>query len=84
LESPDDPVLAEFGDAELDAARSDIEALLEQLEAGRFEVTHHPHRALCLDCPARERLCSQEKAAQMRDSPDPAIPPVLDAERVAA
>ena len=23
-----------------------------------FEVTDRPHRALCLDCPARERLCS--------------------------
>ncbi len=47
--------------------------LLERLAAGRFEVTEHPHRELCLDCPARERLCSHDTAAQMREDPDPAI-----------
>jgi hypothetical protein len=65
-----------FDEAELDVARSRIEALLERLAEGRFEVTDRPHRALCLDCPARERLCSHQQSAQLRDSPDPPIEPI--------
>jgi ATP-dependent exoDNAse (exonuclease V) beta subunit len=75
LEQPGDPVRTSFGTSELDSARAGIESLLGHLAAGRFEVTEHPHRDLCLDCPARERLCSHETAAHMRDDPDPAIPP---------
>jgi ATP-dependent helicase/nuclease subunit A len=75
LESAADPVRSVFGTAELDSARAGIEALLGRLAAGSFEVTEHPHRDLCLDCPARERLCSHEAAAHMRDEPDPAIVP---------
>jgi RecB family exonuclease len=75
LERPDEPVRRTFGVRDLDAARGRIERLLERLAAGRFDVTEHPHRDLCLDCPARERLCSHETAAQMRDDPDPAIVP---------
>ena len=47
--------------------------MLERLAAGRFDVTDRPHPALCLDCPARERLCSHHTAAQMREDPDPPI-----------
>ncbi len=75
LERPGSPVRESFGDDDLAAARGRIEAVLKRLAAGRFEVTQHPHRALCLDCPARERLCSHEAAAQMRDDPDPPIAP---------
>ncbi len=75
LERPDSPVRESFGEDDLEAARGRIEGVLERLAAGRFEVTQHPHRALCLDCPARERLCSQDTAAQMRDDPDPPIRP---------
>ena len=78
LERPDSPVRQGFGDTELGAARERVEALLERLAAGRFDVTHHPHRSLCLDCPARERLCSHETAAQMREDPDPPIVPAGD------
>jgi hypothetical protein len=70
-----------FGQAELDAARERIEGLLGRLGAGEFGVTHHPHRAICHDCPARERLCSHEPAAHMRDDPDPPIVPVPRSER---
>jgi ATP-dependent helicase/nuclease subunit A len=73
LEQPEPPVREQFGEAELESARGRIEALLQRLAAGRFEVTDRPHRALCLDCPARERLCSHDTAAQMRDDPDPPI-----------
>jgi ATP-dependent helicase/nuclease subunit A len=81
LESPDDPVRHVFDQPALDAARERIEALLGRLGQGEFEVTHHPHRAICHDCPARERLCSHETAAQMRDEPDPPIVPVPRSER---
>ena len=73
LERPAEPVRASFRDQELDEARAGIERLLGRLAEGRFEVTDRPHRDLCLDCPARERLCSHEAAAQLRDAPDPPI-----------
>jgi hypothetical protein len=75
LERPDPVVRTRFDDEELAAARRRVEALLERLAAGRFEVTDRPHRALCHDCPARARLCSHETAAQMRDDPQPPIEP---------
>ena len=81
LERPDAPVRHTFGPDELDQARARIEGLLGRLRAGEFEVTDHPHRALCHDCPARERLCSHEPAAQMRDDPDPPVVPVPRSER---
>jgi hypothetical protein len=60
---------------ELDRARAHVIELLGGIAAGDFEVTHHPHAALCADCPARERLCSHETAAKMRPDPDPPIVP---------
>ncbi len=75
LERPDPAVRARFDVAGLQAARGRVEALLERLAAGRFEVTERPHRALCHDCPARARLCSHEAAAQMRDDAEPALEP---------
>ena len=75
LERPEAPVTESFGEPELDAARARVQALLQRLAAGRFEVTDRPHRSLCLDCPARARLCSHEPAAQLRDSPEPPVPP---------
>jgi hypothetical protein len=75
LEEPDPPVRESFAEAELAEARGRIEAVLERLAAGRFEVTHNPHRALCLDCPARERLCSHSTANQMREDPEPPVEP---------
>ncbi len=76
LERPDAPVRHTFGRDELGQARARIEGLLGRLGAGEFEVTHHPHRAICHFCPARERLCSHEPAAQMRNDPDPPVVPV--------
>ena len=73
LERPEPAVRERFSEADLDAARRRIEAVLERLAAGRFEVTNRPHRALCLDCPARERLCSHGPAETTRESPEPPI-----------
>jgi ATP-dependent helicase/nuclease subunit A len=58
LERPDRPVERVFEPGDLDAARRRIERLIAGVAAGRFEVTPQPHRALCVDCPARDRLCS--------------------------
>jgi ATP-dependent exoDNAse (exonuclease V) beta subunit len=68
LERADEPVRESFGETELEAARDRVDAVLERLAAGRFEVTNRPHRALCADCPARERLCSYPIELTMRDS----------------
>jgi ATP-dependent helicase/nuclease subunit A len=75
LERPDEPVRESFDDAGLDSARARVEAVLRRLAAGAFDVTDRPHKTLCADCPARERLCSHGTAAQMRDDPDPPIVP---------
>jgi ATP-dependent helicase/nuclease subunit A len=71
LEQPEAPARESFGEAELGAANDRVEALLKRLAAGRFDVTNSPHRSLCADCPARERLCSYPIELTMRDSPEP-------------
>jgi ATP-dependent exoDNAse (exonuclease V) beta subunit len=76
LERPDDPVLERFDAGRLDRARTGIESLLDRLESGSFEVTDKPHRSLCYDCPARERLCAHGPEATMRDAPEPPIEPM--------
>jgi ATP-dependent helicase/nuclease subunit A len=75
LERPDAPIRETFDQAGLDQARARVEELLARLSEGSFEVTRRPHRALCHDCPARERLCSHELGAMMRDEPNPPIEP---------
>ena len=75
LERPRDPVLHSFDDAALDRAHGGVAALLAELRTGEFEVTRRPHRRLCHDCPARERLCSHSKDAKMRKDPDPPVDP---------
>jgi ATP-dependent helicase/nuclease subunit A len=71
LERPHEPVRESLGEPELEAARGRVEAALERLAAGRFEVTDRPHKGLCADCPARERLCSYPIEVTMRDLPEP-------------
>jgi len=80
LEQPGQPVRETFGEAELNAARARVKSVLERLAGGGFEVTKHPHKALCADCPARERLCSHTMEAQMRDDPEPPIEPGTEGE----
>jgi len=52
-----------LGGNELEATRAELEALVEGIGAGRFDLTDSPHWALCNDCPARSRLCSYPKEA---------------------
>jgi len=57
LERPAEPVSEEFDAAALALARRRLEALVERIRAGHFEVTDEPFAALCLGCPAAARLC---------------------------
>jgi ATP-dependent helicase/nuclease subunit A len=63
------PVERAYGDDELAVARKELERLVAGIEAERFEVTSTPHRALCFDCPARERLCSHPPERTMAAAP---------------
>jgi RecB family exonuclease len=84
LEQPHTPVRASFGDEQIEAARSGVESLLAELRSGSFEVTRRPHKRLCLDCPARERLCGHEPAATLRQEPEPPIEPAGRGKRAPA
>jgi len=57
LERPAEPVGEEFDADALALARRRLEALVERIRAGHFEVTDEPFAALCLGCPAAARLC---------------------------
>ena len=65
LERTERPVEHRFDDQRLRAARLELERLVAGVRGGRFEVTPEPHRALCFDCPARDRLCSHEPSLTM-------------------
>ncbi|MGH2956547.1 MAG: UvrD-helicase domain-containing protein [Solirubrobacterales bacterium] len=80
LERPELPVRERFDGDALSEARARTEALLDRLAAGRFPVTDGPHRALCRDCPARERLCIHGAELTMRDSPLPPASMIAPAE----
>jgi len=58
LERPDEPAIEELDRERIAAARGGLEAVIEEIAAGRFEVTEEPDWPLCHDCPARRRLCS--------------------------
>lgn len=57
LERPDEPVIEVHGPERIEATRERLATIVAGITAERFEVTEHPHRALCHDCPAREALC---------------------------
>ena len=57
LERPTEPVVERFDADALALARRRLEALVERIRSGHFEVTREPFAALCLGCPAAARLC---------------------------
>ncbi|MDX6581088.1 MAG: hypothetical protein QOI10_272 [Solirubrobacterales bacterium] len=61
LEAPDDPVIEEFDPERLAAAREHLEAMVERMRGGVFEVAAEPFPALCFGCPAAARLCPRPK-----------------------
>ena len=52
---------ATYDSEALAQARQRLESLVAGIRTGSFDVTAAPHRGLCLECPARERLCSHPK-----------------------
>jgi ATP-dependent helicase/nuclease subunit A len=66
LDQGGEVVTHDFEPADLEDAAGELEELIGQVRAGRFEVTPDPHHALCWDCPARARLCSHPLEATGR------------------
>jgi ATP-dependent exoDNAse (exonuclease V) beta subunit len=67
LERPEAPVEQRFEPDQVAALAAEVEELAGAVARGRFEVTETPERALCLDCPARERLCVHPPDLTLRD-----------------
>ena len=61
LDAPGEPVAEEFREAELAAARAELERLHRRIQDGEFEVTESPTSAICFGCPAAARLCPRPK-----------------------
>jgi len=57
LESPGEPLVERFEPAASAALGEQLAAVCAEIAGGSFDVTDKPERALCHDCPARERLC---------------------------
>ena len=66
LEAPESPVGRRYAVGEADALEREIAALVHAVQGGRFPVAEHPHRELCLTCPARRRLCSWDEELTLR------------------
>ncbi|MBA3300249.1 MAG: UvrD-helicase domain-containing protein, partial [Thermoleophilaceae bacterium] len=69
LERPGEPVVERYGPEDVEAIEASLAEHTRGIEAGEFAVTAAPHRALCFDCPARERLCIHGPEETMRDAP---------------
>jgi ATP-dependent exoDNAse (exonuclease V) beta subunit len=67
LERPEAPVEHRFEPDHAAALAAEVEGLAGAVARGRFEVTETPERALCLDCPARERLCVHPPELTLRE-----------------
>ncbi|MCW3064622.1 MAG: UvrD/REP helicase, partial [Solirubrobacterales bacterium] len=57
LERPEDTVAARFNAGESPALEEELTARASGLLRGEFAPSRHPHRELCLGCPARPGLC---------------------------
>ncbi|MBA2567148.1 MAG: PD-(D/E)XK nuclease family protein, partial [Thermoleophilaceae bacterium] len=68
LERPEEPVERRFGEHEAAGITDEVAGLAGAVAAGRFTVTESPERSLCLDCPARERLCVHGPELTLRDA----------------
>ena len=67
LERPDAPAVARYTRAELRELEDELAARLASAWAQPFAVSPRPHRALCLTCPGRGRLCSWSESETLRE-----------------
>jgi ATP-dependent exoDNAse (exonuclease V) beta subunit len=69
LRRPETLVATRFRAAQRDRLEAELQARLEGLRAGRFEVSADPNRERCGGCPGRARLCSHGEEMTRRESP---------------
>jgi len=62
LERPDEPAVAVYEAADMEALEQELLGLARGVAEGRFEPSAEPHFSLCADCPGRAALCVHEPA----------------------
>jgi len=62
LERPDEPAVAVYEAADIEALEQELLGLARGVADGRFEPSAEPHFSLCADCPGRAALCVHEPA----------------------
>ncbi len=77
LERPAEPVGASFEQLDAGSLAAELALRMAPLVQGRFEVTEHPHRELCVSCPGRRALCSWDEKHTLAPSGGPAAARVL-------
>jgi ATP-dependent exoDNAse (exonuclease V) beta subunit len=65
----DEYVSARYAGAAREALERALAARIEHAHGLPFAVSEHPHRGLCMSCPARAGLCSWDEARTMREQP---------------
>jgi ATP-dependent helicase/nuclease subunit A len=70
LETPEEPVLAEFERAQRPALEQELNRLAGGVLRREFAVSDAPHRALCAGCPAQGGLCSWPLDVTRRETLD--------------
>ncbi|MDX6687874.1 MAG: ATP-dependent helicase/nuclease subunit, partial [Baekduia sp.] len=73
LARPQEPAVAVYDRADIPRLRSDLDALIAGIAAGRFAPTDRPHRSLCLTCPGRRALCHHAEELTLREEPTPVV-----------
>jgi ATP-dependent helicase/nuclease subunit A len=66
LEQPDEPAVAVYEAADVEALERELLGLAQGVVEGRFEPSAEPHFALCADCPGRAALCVHEPELTLR------------------
>ncbi len=77
LERPEEPAVAIFEAARLAELEASLGGLARRALKGAYDVSPHPHRALCLTCPGRRSLCSWGEQETLGAVPpqEPVSPP---------
>jgi ATP-dependent helicase/nuclease subunit A len=69
LERPEEWVGARFVADDAGALQARLAERLARVREDPFAVSRHPHRGLCLTCPARAGLCSWSERETLREQP---------------
>ena len=66
LERPDEPAVALYEAADVEALERELLGLAQGVVEGRFEPSAEPHFSLCADCPGRAALCVHDEGLTLR------------------